>query len=200
MAVTSGPLLSKSYFQQLRMMHTTGGQRPVAKAPPSQTDNISSGLYLHGEHPVHLVNTANTRFIDPSILHVARPNQAQAFAARVLRAIQFARGPFITINPKSSQSQHAEVPLTQTRNASSGQNTHSEDSSSFLNMTNATFETPSNAHQAHLANAPALAARLPSSSIWPWLIFYSAREGYAESVRGSGYNSSAKRVFRSEHS
>ena len=82
----SVPLLSKSYFQELRMMQATDGQRPLANAPPSQTGNTSSGLYLYSEYPIFLINTAvNTRTLDPHILHPSSPNQAQTLAAGVPR-------------------------------------------------------------------------------------------------------------------
>ena len=163
MGLTFVPLLSESYLQQLRMMHTTGGQIPLANAPPSQTEKTSSGLYLHSEHPILLISTANTRCLDLSIRHLARPIQAQTPDARVPRALHFAQGSFITMHAKSSQSQLAKAPSTQAQNASSGQNTHSEHSLSLLNMADAPFEPPSNPHQTHLASARALIARLPSA-------------------------------------
>lgn len=123
MVPTSVLLLSESYFQQLHMMHTAGGQKPLANPPPSQTDNASSGLYLHSKHPILSVNTSNTHSLDSPIRHLVDPHQAQTLAALAPCALQFSRGSFITMSPRGSQSQLAEAPSSQARNASLSQDT-----------------------------------------------------------------------------
>lgn len=151
MAPTFVPLLSESYFQQLRIMYTTGGQESLVSVPSSQMDNTSSGLYHYSEHPI--LYTANTRALDLSMFYLARPNQSQLLAAHIPRALNLA---FPSEQGSSRQPQHA-------HSTSSGKATGGENSSLFLNMANTQRDTI-NAYDAHLNQGQATVARISGTS------------------------------------